>query len=81
VLKRLQDCLGALNDLEVARHQGLVLAEGGGRAAGDSAAEGARQAFAAGLMIGARVRGQKSLIDRAARLYDKLAAAEPFWRG
>lgn len=79
-LKGLQNALGELNDLEVARAQGLVLAEGGGRAAGDTAVEGARQAFAAGLMVGARARSQKPLLDRAARLYDKLTEAEPFWR-
>jgi inorganic triphosphatase YgiF len=79
-LKGLQDALGALNDLQVARQQGLILAESGGRAAGDSAAEGARQAFAAGLMIGARERSQKPLLKRAAKLLDKLLEAEPFWR-
>jgi inorganic triphosphatase YgiF len=80
-LKRLQDALGELNDLEVARGQGLALAEAGGRASGDTAAEGARQAFAAGLMIGARARSQAPLLKEAAKLHDKLMDAEPFWRG
>ncbi len=79
-LKRLQDALGLLNDLEVARRQGLILAESGGRPAGDSAAEGARQAFAAGLMIGVRARTQKPLLKKADRLLDKLLGDKPFWR-
>jgi inorganic triphosphatase YgiF len=80
-LKTMQDALGELNDLEVARDKGLILAEGGGRAAGDSEAQGARQAFAAGLIIGARARSQKPLLKAAQRQYDKMMQAEPFWRG
>ncbi|HVY33895.1 MAG TPA: CHAD domain-containing protein [Caulobacteraceae bacterium] len=80
-LKGLQDALGSLNDLEVARRHGLALAESGGRAAGDSATQGARQAFAAGLMIGARAKSEKPMLKTAGKLLDKLVAAEPFWRG
>ena len=79
-LKRLQDALGELNDLEVARQQGLSLAESGGRPAGDTAAEGARQAFAAGLMIGSRAQAQKPLLKKAERLLDRLLSDKPFWR-
>ena len=79
-LKKLQDSLGRLNDMEVAREQGLLLAETGGRAAGDTAAEGARQAFAAGLMIGARAETGKPLLKKAAKLFDRLMREKPFWR-
>lgn len=79
-LKRLQDALGELNDLEVARQQGLMLAESCGRPAGDTAADGARQAFAAGLMIGSRVQAQKPLLKKAERLLDRLLSDKPFWR-
>lgn len=79
-LKALQDSLGCLNDLEVARQQGLALAESGGRAAGDSPTQGARQAFAAGLMIGARAKSERPMLKTAGKLLDKLMAAEPFWR-
>jgi len=79
-LKGLQDALGALNDLQVARQQGLVLAESGGRPAGDSAVDGVRQAFAAGLMIGARTRAEKPLLKEAERLQDRLLNDRPFWR-
>jgi inorganic triphosphatase YgiF len=79
-LKGLQEALGELNDLQVARQQGLALAESGGRSAGDSAAEGARQAFAAGLMIGARARAEKKRLKKAAKLLDRLVDARPFWR-
>lgn len=79
-LKRLQDVLGALNDMEVARRQGLILAESGGRPAGDSATDGARQAFAAGLMIGAKARDEKPLLKEAAHLLAKLLSDRPIWR-
>ena len=76
----MQDGLGALNDLIVAREKGLALAEGGGRAAGDSETEGAQQAFAAGLMIGARVVSEAELLKTAAAHYDALIEAKRFWR-
>jgi CHAD domain-containing protein len=79
-LRALQDSLGALNDLTVAREKGLALAEGGGRAAGDSETEGAQQAFAAGLMIGARAAREKPLLAEAARHYHALIDAKRFWR-
>jgi inorganic triphosphatase YgiF len=79
-LRALQDGLGALNDLNVARERGLALAEGGGRAAGDSETEGAQQAFAAGLMVGARVIDEKALIGRADDNYGALMDARRFWK-
>jgi triphosphatase len=79
-LRAMQDDLGALNDLAVAREKGLALAEGGGRAAGDSETEGAQQAFAAGLMIGARAVGETDLLKTAAAHYDALMDARRFWK-
>lgn len=79
-LKALQDGLGALNDLKVAREQGLAFAEGGGRAAGDSETEGCQQAYAAGLAIGLRLKGADRLIDQAVRDWEDLMALKPFWR-
>ena len=80
ILKGLQDSLGQLNDLEVARAQGQRLAEAGGRAAGEGVIQGARQAFAAGLMIGARAQAEKPLLKEAAKLHERLVEAERFWR-
>ncbi|MDB5459559.1 MAG: domain containing protein [Caulobacteraceae bacterium] len=79
-LRALQDDLGALNDVYVARAKGLALAEGGGRAAGDSETEGAQQAFAAGLVVGARTVDEAALLDRAADHYDALMDAKRFWK-
>lgn len=79
-LRLFQDALGALNDLHVARQAGLALAEGGGRAAGESEIEGAQQAFAAGLMIGARAQDEASLLKAAEIHYKSLIAAKRFWR-
>ena len=78
-LRRLQDSLGALNDLHVAREKGLALAEGGGRAAGESETDGAQQAFAAGLMIGARAVDEKALLSEARDHLDALMDARRFW--
>jgi len=79
-LKALQEGLGALNDLKVAREHGLALAEGGGKVAGDSEAEGHQQAYAAGLAIGMRLQNAEGLIDKAADDYDRLMTLKPFWR-
>jgi triphosphatase len=79
-LRGLQDGLGALNDVQVARVGGLALAEGGGRAAGDSETEGAQQAFAAGLMVGVRTIDEAALLDQAADHYDALMDARRFWK-
>lgn len=79
-LKALQDGLGALNDLKVARDRGLALAESGGRVAGESEAEGCQQAYAAGLAIGLRLQAGDGLIEKAAEDWDALMALKPFWR-
>ena len=79
-LRALQDDLGSLNDMTVALGKGLALAESGGRAAGDSEAEGLQEAFAAGLMLGVRAQSEADLLDRAADHYDALMDAKPFWR-
>lgn len=78
-LRALQDDLGVLNDMTVALGKGLALAESGGRAAGDSEAEGMQEAFAAGLMIGARTLAEKDLLARAADNHDALMDARRFW--
>ncbi len=79
-LRRLQDSLGALNDMAVARHNGLALAEGGGRVAGESEAEGQQQAYAAGLAIGLRLTATQDLLSQAAEAHDGLTTIKPFWR-
>jgi hypothetical protein len=79
-LKGLQDGLGMLNDLEVARGKGQAMAEGGGKAAGDSEIEGVQEAYAIGLAVGLRLRGSAELLHRAAKDYDALMDIKPFWR-
>jgi triphosphatase len=79
-LKGLQEGLGVLNDLEVARGRGQALAEGGGRAAGDSEIEGVQEAYAIGLSVGLRLTGSQALLDKAVKDYDALMDIRPFWR-
>jgi inorganic triphosphatase YgiF len=79
-LRALQDSLGSLNDVSVAREKGLALAEGGGRAAGESETDGAQQAFAAGLMIGARAVDEKVMLKAAQAHLDALMDARRYWR-
>jgi inorganic triphosphatase YgiF len=79
-LKALQDGLGLLNDMKVARDKGLAMAEGGGRAAGDSEAEGVQEAYAAGLMIGLRLKDSAALIEQARKDWSDLMDAKSFWR-
>ena len=79
-LRTLQDSLGALNDMAVARRAGLALAEGGGRIAGESEAEGQQQAYAAGLAIGLRLTTAQALLAEAEGAYDALLAIKAFWR-
>ncbi|HEY4029638.1 MAG TPA: CHAD domain-containing protein [Caulobacteraceae bacterium] len=79
-LKGLQDGLGVLNDVEVARGKGQALAEGGGRAAGDSEIEGMQEAYAIGMAVGLRLSGAEPLLARAAKDYDALMDIKPFWR-
>jgi triphosphatase len=79
-LKALQDGLGLLNDMSVARGKGLAVAEGGGRVAGDSEAQGAQEAYAAGLMIGLRLADSGPLLRQARKDWDAVIAIKPFWR-
>ena len=79
-LRGLQDSLGMLNDLEVARGKAQALAEGGGKAAGDSEIEGVQEAYAIGLAVGLRLAGSAELLAQAAREYDALMDIKPFWR-
>jgi len=79
-LRSLQDSLGALNDMAVARRRGLALAEGGGRVAGESEAEGQQQAYAVGLAIGLRLTATQDLLARAEAACDALSAIKAFWR-
>jgi inorganic triphosphatase YgiF len=79
-LRDLQDGLGELNDVEVARGKALALAEGGGRAAGDSEIDGVQEAYAIGLAVGLRLPGAQDLLARAAKDYDALMDIKPFWR-
>jgi hypothetical protein len=79
-LRGLQDGLGVLNDLEIARGKGQALAEGGGRVAGDSEIEGMQEAYAIGLAVGLRLTGQAGLLEQAAKDYDGLMDLKPFWR-
>jgi inorganic triphosphatase YgiF len=79
-LKSLQDRLGLLNDVTVAQSKGLALAEGGGRAAGDGETEGMQHAYAAGLMIGLRLRDSAGLLDQAKADWEAFVRAKPFWR-
>ena len=79
-LKGLQEGLGVLNDLEVAQGKGQALAEGGGKAAGDSEIEGVQEAYAIGLAVGLRLSGSAELLQKAARDYDALMDIKPFWR-
>jgi inorganic triphosphatase YgiF len=79
-LKGLQDGLGALNDVEVARGKGQALAEGGGRVAGDTEIEGVQEAYAIGLAVGLRLTGSADLLGKAAKDYDALMDIKPFWR-
>jgi inorganic triphosphatase YgiF len=79
-LKGLQDGLGVLNDVEVARGKGQAFAEGGGRVAGDSDIEGVQEAYAIGLAVGLRLTGSQDLLAKAARDYDAVMDIKPFWR-
>jgi triphosphatase len=68
-LKTLQDRLGALNDLAVG---GKLAIEVVGR-------RGTEAAFAAGLLVGRRSRGEADLLKAARRAFDAFADADRFW--
>jgi CHAD domain-containing protein len=68
-LKRMQDQLGALNDIAVARER--LLSEGG--------LNGAPLAFAAGRIVGWRERDEPRLMRAAVKGYQAFSAVRPFW--
>lgn len=68
-LERLQDRLGALNDLAVARD----------RIPGKAALDDAEVAFAAGRVIGRRERDEAALLASAVKACGRFHDARPFW--
>ncbi|MNR25851.1 CHAD domain protein [compost metagenome] len=70
-LERLQDTLGALNDLAVARD----------RIPGEAALDDAEVAFAAGRVIGRRERDEAALLAAAVKACGRFHDARPFWTG
>jgi len=70
-LRRLQDRLGELNDLAVAREKAAQLVQHGSPDI----------AFAAGQIVGARQAEEKALARKAADAYADFAAARRFWAG
>ncbi|MBD3834932.1 CHAD domain-containing protein [Brevundimonas bullata] len=70
-LERLQDTLGALNDLAVARD----------RIPGEAALDDAALAFAAGRVIGRRERDEAALLAAALKACGRFHDARPFWTG
>ncbi len=69
-LKRLQDRLGELNDIAVARE----------RIRREARLNGPRLALAAGRIIGRRERDEPALLDAAAEAFEAFRAAKPYWR-
>ena len=70
-LERLQDTLGALNDLAVARD----------RIPGEAALDNLEIAFAAGRVIGRRERDEAALLAAAIKACGRFHDARPFWTG
>ncbi len=68
-LKKLQDRLGALNDIAVARTLGP----------GFAGARSGELGFTAGLIVGRRERAEADLIKAAAKDFHALAQVRPFW--
>ena len=68
-LERLQDRLGELNDLAVARD----------RVPGEAALDDASVAFAAGRVIGRRERDEAALLASAVKACGRFHDARPFW--
>ena len=68
-LERLQDTLGALNDLAVARD----------RIPGEAALDDPEIAFAAGRVIGRRERDESALLAAALKACGRFHNARPFW--
>ena len=69
-LKQLQDLLGELNDVAVARDRLLD----------DPGLQEPRTAFAAGRMVGWRECGQPQLLKSARRSFEAWASIRPFWK-
>lgn len=70
-LERLQDRLGELNDLAVARD----------RIPGEARLDDAELAFAAGRVIGRRERDEAALLTAAVKACGRFHDAKPFWTG
>jgi len=68
-LERMQDTLGALNDLAVARD----------RIPGEAHLDDAALAFAAGRVIGRRERDEAALLSVAVKACSRFRDAKPFW--
>jgi inorganic triphosphatase YgiF len=68
-LEAMQDALGELNDIAVARRKALA-----------DAGPDAETAFAAGRAVGRREHGERALIKAAAAAAEGLRDAKPFWR-
>ncbi|HEY3696046.1 CHAD domain-containing protein [Phenylobacterium sp.] len=68
-LRTLQDTLGELNDIAVARAQGPGFLNG----------RGADVAFAAGLIVGRRERREPDLLDASEKAFAAFRQARPFW--
>ncbi|PQZ81093.1 MULTISPECIES: CYTH and CHAD domain-containing protein [unclassified Brevundimonas] len=70
-LERLQDRLGALNDLAVARD----------RIPGEAHLDDPEVAFSAGRVIGRRERDEAALLTAAVKVWGRFHDARPFWIG
>lgn len=68
-LKRFQEALGELNDIAVARRSTAALVRN----------SGARLAFAAGVLVGERSRGEAALLYTAEDCYKAFRRAPSFW--
>jgi inorganic triphosphatase YgiF len=68
-LRSLQDCLGELNDIAVARRTAMAAVD-------DRAGE---SAFAGGLVVGRREAQVPALTAQAAEAFDRFAKARTFW--
>lgn len=69
-LKRMQACLGDLNDIAVARDKSLAV----------SGADGPELGFALGRVVGLREVDEPALRQGAERALDAFCRAKPFWR-
>jgi inorganic triphosphatase YgiF len=68
-LRELQDRLGELNDINVARTQGPVFLNG----------RGTDVAFAAGLIVGRREQDEPELLKASEKAFKAFSSAKPFW--